>query len=367
MLLIRVAPLFALLLLSVRASEPPVQRSVFGQASDGTTIEAYTLTNKRGAVAKVITFGAILAELRIPDREDKLVNVVREAAFSEANYSRAFPQAAIVVGRVANRIAKARFTLDGHEYPLAANSGPNHIHGGKKGFSKVIWQAQPADAGGRAAVKLTYLSVDGEEGYPGNLKVTVTYALTDDNTLQIDYAATTDKPTPINLTNHAYLNLAGAGDVLDHEMSINAARYTLSDSALIPTGEIRPTAGTPLDFSRPTAVGARVSQLGTSQRYDHNFLLNRRDERSLEQAARVVDRKSGRVLEVWTTEPAVQLYTSPLDGKLPPPGDGFYCLETQHYPDSVNHAEFPSTILRPGQAFHSVTEFRFSTVAPAKP
>lgn len=352
----------SLFTLNASAAEPMVQRAEFGRAADGTVIEAFTLTNQRGAVAKVITFGAILADLRVPDRDGKLAGVVREITFSEENYVRGFPQGGMVAGRVANRIANARFTLDRHDYQLAANNGAHTLHGGLKGFGKVLWRGQPLDSVGSAAVKLTYLSPDGEGGFPGNLAVAVTYTLTNDNTLRIDYRATTDKPTPLNLTNHAYFNLAGAGDVLDTLLTLNAGRYTVVDAALIPTGEIQSVKDSPLDFTKPAALGARAAQLSASRRYDHNFVINRTDALALVLAARAAELRSGRVLEVWTTEPGVQLYTSPLGAATAPDRVGFFCLETQHYPDSVHRPEFPSTILRPGETFRSTTEFRFSVM-----
>jgi len=343
---------------------PAVQRTEFGRTPDGVVVEQFTLTNTRGASARVITYGAIVAELRVPDRDGKLASVVREITASEQGFQRGFAQSGAVFGRVANRIAGARFTLDGQEYKVTRNNGAHHIHGGAKNFSRVVWQAAPSTLPGSASVTLTYVSADGEEGFPGRLTTTVTYALSDANTLRIDYTATTDKPTPINLTNHAYFNLAASSDVLDQELTINADRYTVVDADLIPSGEIKPVAGLPIDFTRPSPIGARGDRLGASRRYDHNFVLNRRaGDTSLLFAARARDPRSGRVLEVWTTEPGVQLYTSPLTAPTPEeksPRFGFFCLETQHYPDSVNHPAFPSTILRPGQTFRSTTEFRFS-------
>jgi aldose 1-epimerase len=346
------------------AAQPPsapVERSLFGRMPDGTAIDCFTLTNRHGLVAKVITFGAILADLRIPDREGKLASVVREIVASEQGFQRGFPGSGAIFGRVANRIAGARFTLDGREYRLAANNGQNHIHGGPRNFSRVVWQTKPSDNPGDASVALTYVSADGEEGYPGNLTTTVRYTLTDQNALRIDYTATTDRPTPINLTNHAYFNLAGTGDVLDHELTLNADCFTVVDDALIPTGEIRSVKNTPLDFTRPTRFGARAGQLAASRRYDHNFVINRREgDESLLLAARVFEPRSGRVMEAWTTEPGVQFYTSPLGDQPVTDRLGTFCLETQHFPDSVNHPHFPSTILRPGETYRSTTEFRFS-------
>lgn len=366
-LCVLVSPLCLALRLPAAAG---VERSVFGATPEGVTVEAYTLSNARGASAKIITFGAILADLRVPDREGKQISVVREITASEQGFQRGFRESGAVFGRVANRIAGAQFTLDGKVFNVTRNSGAHHIHGGTKNFSRVIWQARvPADAKS-PAVELTYSAADGEEGFPGKLSVSVTYTLTADNILRLDYRATSDAPTPVNLTNHAYFNLAGSGDVLDHAVSINADRYTVVDSALIPTGEIKPVAGTPLDFTKVALLGARVAQLPASGRYDNNFIINRpsASDVSLTRAARVTDPHSGRAMEVWTTEPGVQLYTSPLGTlttKETAPRFGFYCFETQHFPDSVNHANFPTTILRPGQTFHSTTEYRFSAT-PAK-
>ncbi len=357
--------LAAIVSLPTRAAEPSVQRALFGRAGDGTTIDVLTLTNSRGASAKVITYGAILADLRVPDRDGKFAGVVHETVFSETNYARGFPQAAMIAGRVANRIANARFTLDGHDYTLIANNGRHSIHGGPKGFGHVIWQAQPVTAADGAAVKLTYLSPDGDQGYPGNLTATVTYTLTNDNTLRLDYRATTDQTTPVNLTNHAYFNLAGEGDVLDTVLQLNADRYTVADATLIPTGEIKGVENTPLDFRAPQPLGARGDQLGASRRYDHSFVLHRPAGSGLALAARASEPRSGRVMEVWTTQPGIQLYTSPLAGPAPPESAGFFCLETQHYPDSVHHPDFPSTILRPGETFSSTTEYRFSVASAA--
>ncbi len=348
----------ALLVSTANAAAPAAQRGLFGRAADGTTIETFTLTNRSGAIAKVITYGAILADLQIPDRDGKLAHVVREATFSEENYKKSFPQAAMIAGRVANRIAHATFTLDGHDYPLLANNGPHNLHSGPKGLGKVIWTGSPVESTLGTAVKLTYLSPKGENGFPGNLSVSVTYTLTDANILRLDYAATTDKATPINLTNHAYFNLAGAGDVTDCILTLNADRTTPADATLIPTGEIADVKGTPLDFKKPTALGARVAQLGAFKRYDNNLIITR-DAPGLVRAASITDPKSSRTLEVWTTEPGIQLYTSPLDAASAKDRFGFFCLETQHFPDSIHHPNFPSTLLRPGETFSSATEFRF--------
>ncbi len=343
-----------------------LEEKPFGQMPDGRTVTLFTLRNGQGMTAKIMTFGATLTELQVPDRNGALTNVVLGADNLE-QYLKGFPASAAVIGRVANRIAKARFILDSVEYKLAANNGPNHIHGGRKNFSQVLWEAKAPQIGEHeSSVTLTYLSKDGEEGYPGNLKVSVTYTLTDKNELRIDYEATTDKATPVNLTNHAYFNLAGSGQIHDHELWLAADRYTVADDQLIPTGEVLGVKGTPLDFTKPTPIGARIDQFKPKLNgYDHNFVLNG-DSKSLLLAARVTEPKSGRVLEMRTTQPAVQLYTANhLNGKqtgvggVAYPLHGGFCLETQHYPDSVNQPGFPTTILRPGQTFKTATLFAF--------
>lgn len=343
---------------------------------DGTVVKLFTLRNARGMVVKLTSYGATVTELWVPDRRGSLTNVILGSDTFDA-YLKGHPAAASVIGRVANRIAKARFTLDGVEYKLAANNGPNHIHGGNRNFAKVVWQAKALPARRHAAaVQFTYLSKDGEEGYPGNLTVTVTYTLTDDNELRLDYRATTDKATPVNLTNHGYFNLAGFGDVLGHVLWLASDRYTPADAELIPTGEIARVNGTPLDFTTPTPIGARIEQLQPALNgYDHNYVLSGGglavgglgESLALPRlCARVSEPKSGRVLEVLTTQPGVQLYTGNhvnhfvgVGGAVFGPHAGL-CLETQHYPDSVHHPNFPSTILRPGQTFRSTTVFRFS-------
>ncbi|MGO8930032.1 MAG: aldose epimerase family protein [Limisphaerales bacterium] len=360
-----ILPLIALIVAGNTASGASLQRleeREFGKLPDGTAVKLFTLRNASGLSAKIMTYGAILTELRVPDRHGVATNVVLGADTFE-QYLKGFRAPAAIIGRVANRIAGARFTLDGVEYRLAANDGPNHIHGV---FDKRVWQAKalpPTE--GRAAVRLTYLSKDGEEGYPGNVTVELTYTLTDDNELRLDYEAATDRATPINLTSHAYFNLAGGGDVLDHELWLAATRYTPTDDALIPTGQIATVKGTPLDFTTPTRIGARIAQLYPKPGgYDHNFVLDGEPRQRaaippgsgnpLVLAARVREPLSGRVMEVRTTEPGVQLYTG---NHLK---HAALCLETQHYPDSVNHPGFPSTILRPGQTFSSTTTFTFS-------
>ena len=338
-------------------------KSNFGQMPDGTAVDLYTLTNANGLVAKVTNYGTIITELHVPDRTGVLGDVV--LGFDNlAQYVKGHPCFGCTVGRVANRIAKGRFTLDGKTYSLVINNGPNHLHGGNKGFDKKVWKAEPQSG---VAVKFTYTSLDGEEGYPGTVAVAVTMSLTDANELRLDYRATTDRATPINLTNHSYFNLAGHGDVLRHELMIAADNYTPFDSTQIPTGEIKPVKGTPLDFTRPQPIGARISQLRTVPLgYDHNFVLNG-GGKSLALAARVYEPESGRVMEVHTTEPGVQLYTANgMDGSLigtggvAYPRHGGFCLETEHYPDSVNQPGFPSIILRPDQIYRQTTAFKFS-------
>jgi aldose 1-epimerase len=324
----------------------------FGRLDDGTVVKQFTMRNAKGMTAKIITYGALVSELQAPDRDGAMTNVVLGADSLEGYIGRGAVPGAVVLGRVANRIAGARFMIDGVEYKVTANAGTNHIHGGRKGFASVVWQGEALTvAEHQAAVRLTYLSKDGEEGYPGNLTASVTYTLTDNNELRLDYAATTDKPTLVNLSNHAYFNLAGGGDVLGHELWLNADRYTLADASLIPTGELAPVKGTPLDFTTPALIGARVNEIKPRPIYDHNYVING-GGKALVLAARVREPQSGRVMEVRTTEPGVQLYTG---------RSGRFCLETQHFPDSIHHPHFPSTILRPGERFQSTTIFAFST------
>jgi aldose 1-epimerase len=373
MLFFKISPaviVLAAMLALPRVSAAALQRieeREFGKIADGTAVKLFTLRNAKGITAKIMSCGATITELEVPDARGVTTNVVLGADNFE-QYLKGFPAAAAVIGRVANRIAKARFALDGVEYKLAANSGSNHIHGGNRGFAHVVWQGKALPVRDHdAAIQFTYLSKDGEEGYPGNLTMKVTYILTDANELRIDYEATTDKATPVNLTNHAYFNLAGFGTVLDHELFLAADRYTLADDQLIPTGEIASVKGTPLDFTKPEAIGARIEQLKPKlSGYDHNFVLNSGGG-SLVLAARIRDPRSGRVMEMRTTEPGMQLYTgNHLNGKhtgvsgVAYPKHGGFCLETQHYPDSVNHPEFPSTILRQGKTFQSTTAFAFS-------
>jgi aldose 1-epimerase len=341
-----------------------VRHSRFGSLPDNTAADLYTLANANGLVAKVTNYGTIITELHVPDRDGKFVDVV--LGFDNlGQYLKEHPYLGCTVGRVANRTAKGRFALDGKTYSLAVNNGPNHLHGGFKGFHKVLWQAEPRPG---AAVEFTYTSPDGEEGYPGTLAVAVTMTLTDANELRLDYRAITDKPTPVNLTNHSYFNLAGEGVVLNHELMIAADRYTPSDSTSIPTGEIKSVEGTPMDFTRPRIVGSRFAQLHNDPvGYDTNYVLNG-GGKALAFAGRVYEPNSGRVMEVQTTQPGVQLYTANyFDGSLTGNRGAVYqqhaalCLETQHFPDSVNQPAFPSIILRPGQTYRQTTIYKFST------
>ncbi len=348
------------------AMQATVERSAFGKLPDGTPIDLYTLKNKHGLVAKVITYGAILTEFDTPDRNGQMGDIV--LGFDNLDqYLAGHPYFGATIGRVANRIAKGKFTLDGQTYTLATNNGPNHLHGGLKGFDKVVWKAITTKTEHSVGVVLTYVSKDGEEGYPGTLSVTVSYTLTDENELRLDYAATTDKATPVNLTNHSYWNLAGDGDILGHILTLNADRYTPVDDTLIPTGELAPVKGTIMDFTKPMAIGSRIRQLTNDpQGYDHNYCLNGGGGK-LAFAARVEEPKTGRIMEIYTTEPGIQFYTGNfLDGTLKGKRGVVYqkhaafCLETDHYPDSLNHPNFPSIVLRPGQTYRQTTIHRFT-------
>ena len=339
----------------------------FGKMPDGTPVEQYTLTNGK-MTAKVITLGAAVTDLIVPDRSGKTGDVVLGFADLEGYLAPGNPYFGAIVGRVANRVAKGKFTLDGKEYELAVNNGANALHGGKKGFDKVVWKAEEVKSDDGPTLKLTYSSPDGEEGYPGNLAVTVTYTVTDDQELRIDYKATTDKPTPVNLTNHSYFNLAGpeSGTVLEHEVEIFADQYTPVDAAMIPTGKLESVSLTPLDFTTTMPIGVRFGDLHTDPvGYDHNFVLK---GDGLKLAARVDSPKNGRVLEVFTTEPGIQFYTGNfLDGSVTGKKGVVYrknqafCLEAQHFPDSVNQPSFPTTILKPGQTYTQTTTYKFST------
>jgi aldose 1-epimerase len=338
---------------------------------DGAEISLYTLTGPLGMRVKVMALGATLTEVRTPDARGTAANVVLGFDHLEPYLTRPSYLGA-TIGRVANRIAGSKFMLDGHAYTLNANNGGiHHLHGGPRGFDKLVWRSRalPATAAG-AAVEFTLLSPDGDENYPGNLRATVIYTLTADGALRLDYSATTDRPTSVNLTNHTFFNLAGSGDILDHRLTLNAARYTPVDAAKIPTGELAPVAGTDFDFSTAQRIGGRLRGTGpVAAGYDHNYVLNGAAGQ-LAFCARLADPVSGRVMEVWTTEPGVQFNTgNSFDGRFtgangqPIEKHAGCALETQHFPDSVNRPQFPSVILRPGGTFRSTTELRFS-VAP---
>jgi aldose 1-epimerase len=347
-----------------------VEKRPFGKTADGVAVEEYTLKNSHGVTAKLITRGATLTQMHTPDRNGKLADVVLgfdDVAGYESDRNQYF---GCTTGRVCNRIAKGKFSVDGKEYQVAVNNGPNHLHGGlKRSLDKVVWAATTKSTAEGQSVTFSYTSPDGEEGYPGELKMQVTYLLTEKNELRLSYSATTDRATPVNLTNHAYFNLAGAGSasVLDHELMINADKYTITDDTLIPTGEIPSLDGTPLDFRKATVIGARIAQVDKTAAlgYDHNYVLKSQDG-SLAVAAKLRDPKSGRVLTVLTTEPGIQFYSGNfLAGKEGKGGKSYahrsaVCLETQHYPNSVNLPSFPSTILKPGQTYRHTCVFAFS-------
>ncbi len=339
-------------------ADPRVETAPFGKLPGGEEVKQFNLYNSNGMQATIIEYGATITKLLVADRNGKLANIVLGADSLE-EYTKGFP-AASVIGRYANRIRGAKFTLENHTYEVTKNSGENHIHGGRSNFAKVRWTGTPEPNAESAALKLTYRSKDGEEGFPGELNVTVTYRLTNANELSIQYEAETNKPTVVNLTNHAYFNLGPATeDVLNHELQIMAETYTLSDKSLIPTGEIASVVGTPLDFLKMHRIGERIKQLyEASGGYDNNYIVSGKAG-ELRQAALVMDPKSGRILECLTTEPGVQLYTANGFSGNPFPKHGGFCLETQHYPDSPNRPEFPTTVVRPGIPFKSTTVFRF--------
>ncbi len=344
----------------------------FGKTPEGQQVRIYRLTNANGLKAGIMTYGAIVVSLEVPDQSGKIGDVVLGYDNLDS-YVRNSPYFGAIVGRYGNRIGKGRFVLDGVTYDkLAINNGENHLHGGIKGFDKVVWTDEPVWRSNGVGVRLSYLSKDGEEGYPGNLKATVTYVLTNDNELRIEYAATTDKATPVNLTHHGYWNLTGGQrDILGHVLTLKAGRFTPVDKGLIPTGELPTVKGTVMDFTKPTAIGARIEdkyeQLQFGGGYDHNWVLDK-GGKGMTLAARLYEPASGRVMEVYTKEPGIQFYSGNfLDGTITGKGGTVYkhrwglCLETQHYPDSPNKTNFPSTILRPGQKYETATVYRFST------
>lgn len=356
---------------AAQTKKSQTRKEIFGKMADGKQVALYTLTNKNGVEAKISTYGGAVVSLQVPDKHGALADVVLGFDKLE-NYLNSPPYIGTLIGRYANRIAKGRFTLNGVEYKLAANNGPNHLHGGLAGFDKVLWTAQPVKISKGAALALTYLSRDGEEGYPGNLSVKVIYTLTDEDALKIDYFAASDKDTVINLTNHSYFNLAGpdSGDILGHLLQIDADFFTPTDATAIPLGELRSVTGTPFDFNQLTAIGARIAaddeQIKLGKGYDHNFVV-KGPAGTLRHAAKVVEPKSGRVMDVLTTEPGVQLYSGNfLDGsKIGKGGKPIefrtgFCLETQHFPDSPNQPQFPTTTLKKGAKFTSTTIYKFS-------
>ena len=351
-----------------------IEKIAFGTLPDGRGVDQYTLKNAKGMEVKIMNYGGIITHLTAPDKDGKYEDVVL-GFDSLGGYFTPPPYFGAIIGRFGNRIAKGKFTLEGKTYQLATNNNNlNHLHGGVVGYDKVLWSAEPIE-GAEPALKLTYLSKDGEEGYPGNLNITVIYTLTNDNALKIDYAATTDKTTIINLTNHSYFNLSAAkNDVLDHEVTLNADKFLPVDKGLIPTGELRAVAGTVFDFTNPTVIGKGINdetdeQIKLGGGYDHAWILIKKEVNELSLAATVLEKTSGRKMEVMTTEPAIQFYTGNfLDGSLTGKGGVKYtkrfalCLESEHYPDSPNQAAFPSTVLKPNEKYSTTTIYKFSAV-----
>ena len=341
----------------------------FGTTKDGEPVSLYTLRNNQGAEVGICNYGGLVIFLRMPDRNGKMGDVV--LGYDELpDYLKGSPYFGALIGRYGNRIAKGKFTLDGKEYTLATNNYPNALHGGVKGFDKVVWQAHILASMEGPALQLHYVSQDGEEGYPGKLDVTAVYTLTEDNALKLEFTATTDKDTVVNLTHHSYFNLAGKGDVLNHKVMIPADKFTPVDSTLIPTGELKPVDGTPFDFRTPTTVGARISQddqqLKYGNGYDHNWVINKKPG-ELALVARVTEPTSGRVMEVWSTEPGLQFYSGNfLDGSNKGKGGWVYqfrngfCMEPQHFPDSPNQPQFPTVVLKPDQTFKNTIIYKFS-------
>lgn len=346
-----------------------ISETPFGTDSQGAAVTLYTLRNKSGAEVSICNYGGLVTSLKVPDRNGNLGDVV--LGFDNlADYIKDSPYFGALIGRYGNRIAKGKFTLDGTAYTLAINNGPNSLHGGLKGFDKVIWKARPFQSDFGPSLELTYLSKDSEEGYPGNLSVKAVYTLTEDNALKLEYTATTDKDTVVNLTHHSYFNLAGKGTILDHVVMINADKFTPVDSTLIPIGELRPVEGTPFDFRTPTAIGARIGQndeqLKFGNGYDHNWVIND-NTGAVRLMARVYEPTSGRVMEVLSSEPGLQFYSGNfLDGTLKGKGGWVYqfrdafVMEPQHFPDSPNQPNFPSVILKPGAVYHNTIIYRFS-------
>ncbi len=363
-----------LMVLSCQSPQPPaasIQKDSFGTTQAGEAVDRYTMSNAAGVKMQVITYGGIITTLEIPDREGQIQDVV--LGFDRlSDYENGSPYFGALIGRYGNRIAKGTFNLEGSTYTLAQNDGENHLHGGEKGFDKVVWQAEAAVVDNEAVLTLSYVSADGEEGYPGNLTVEVTYVLTQDNSIKVAYQATTDKTTVVNLTQHAYFNLSGNEDILDHELQLNAAHFLPVDNTLIPTGEIASVAETPFDFREAKSIGRDIAieneQLKRGLGYDHCWVLDNPNQ-GMRTAAVLSHAPSGRRLEVITDEPGIQFYSGNfLDGTLPAKqGRGTYghrsglCLETQHFPNSPNEDSFPSVVLRPGAVYATQTVFKFST------
>ena len=341
----------------------------FGVTQDGTPVAVYTLKNKNGVEARILTYGGIIQSLKVPDKNGKLGDVVFGYDYL-AGYETNSPYFGALIGRYGNRIARGHFTLDGVTYTLATNNVPNSLHGGVKGFDKVVWHAKPGVSAQGQTLELTYTSHDGEEGYPGKLSVTALYTLTEDNAIRLDYTATTDKDTIANLTQHSYFNLAGQGDILGHVVYLDADKFTPVDETLIPTGELKPVEGTPFDFRTPTSIGARIAQddeqLKFGKGYDHNWVVNH-PMGQLALDARVTEPTTGRILEVWSTEPGLQFYTGNfLDGSMTGKAGQVYrfrsafAMEPQHFPDSPNHDNFPPVVLHPGETYHNTIIYKFS-------
>ena len=347
-----------------------ITRKNFGTLPDGTVVDIFTLRNARGMEARITNYGGIVVALTAPDRNGRFADVVLGCDTLADYVKNPGPYLGAIIGRYGNRIAEGKFTLNGRVFRLAKNNGPNHLHGGRKGFDKVVWQARPLKRSSGPTLELSYVSADGEEGYPGRLTVRAVYTVTADNALKLELTATTSRPTVCNLTHHSYFNLAGQGDILQHEVRLAANCFTPTDAGMIPTGELRPVAGTPFDFTSPVPVGRRIGQndrqLKLGRGYDHNWIINK-PAGKLGLLGTVFERRSGRFLEVWSTEPAVQFYTGQfLDGTITGKGGRVYgrngglCLEPQHYPDSPNQLAFPSTLLRPGEKYRNTILHRFS-------
>lgn len=355
-------------------SNSSITKTDFGRTPDGAPVEIYTLRNHNGMEATIMTYGGIVTSLKVPDKNGKFADVVlgfdNLDSYTRDSYKKSCPFFGALIGRYGNRIANGKFSLAGEEYTLPINNAPNTLHGGPKGFDKVVWTGRALSTADGPVLILTHVSPDGDEGFPGNLEVTALYTLTEDNSLRIDFTARTDRDTVVNLTHHSYFNLRGSGDILDHVVQINADAFTPVDSTLIPTGELRPVAGTPFDFRAPTSIGLHIGdtndeQIKLGNGYDHNFVLKKTGN-ELSLAALVHEPTSGRTMEVWTTEPAIQFYTGNfLDGSLTGKNGWAYkfrngfCFEPQHFPDSPNQPKFPTTELKPGEIYQNTIIYKF--------